>query len=181
MGKRCELCTRDWRLCPLAELGGWGGRAETNMDDTGPPWWRLDTATAFCLHRILGQDYWKRASESKKSVGSFPSPAGDCVSSGQCGPVSGAWWAQTPKDAWRWTATGDQLSHLHLWYFWVGKEVSDATLNWASRGGQGDFSLGALEETGLEAEIYYYVQRPWWKQHCEQIFVLVLFSVLQPM
>ena len=113
--------------------------------------------------------FWERTldvectgKQKRQLVLSPPRDGRVCINSDQCRPVSGGLGTQTPKDAWSWTETGDQLNHLRSWYLWMGDKVPGATLNWAGRGWQGDFSLGVLEGTGFEAETCCYFQRPWW-------------------
>lgn len=158
-----DLCmTGDF--APLLNMVAKRG-AKADMADTGPHWlkdWTLLLALAF-------MGFWERAFENEctgKQKGSwfFPLPLVGGMSTvtsrptkgGQHGPVSGGLKAQTLKDVWSWAATGDQLSHQYLWYFWMGKEVPGATLNWTGRRWQGDFSLGVLEELNFEAETSHY-------------------------
>ena len=165
----CTGVTGDF--APLLNTAA-GRGAKADMIDNSPHWlegWTLPLAFGM-MHGILGQDFWSRACQRQ-----FLSPppvvvGGGCMSTvtsssairSQCGPVSKCLVAQTPKDSWSWTVTGDQPSHLCLWYFWVGKEVPGTTLKWAGRGWQGGFSLGVLEGMGFETETYHCFQRPCW-------------------
>ena len=167
-GSSCACVTGDFS----SMLNMTAGRGEkANMTDTGPhclKGWTLPLA--FGTHGILEEDFWNRVpQEAKSQLVLSPLPSGGHVDSRceACQQCPGQACEQRPptqtlKDGWTWTASGDQLSHLHLWYFGVGKEVPGATWNWADRGKQDDFSLGILEETGFAAEAFHYFQRPWW-------------------
>ena len=58
--------------------------AKATVADTGPPWLEAWTfPLAFGARGILGEDFRKSVTESKRAVGSFPSPGGGLVNGHQ--------------------------------------------------------------------------------------------------
>ena len=157
MGRGIELHMCDWKLDPLAKHGS----QKRSKGTYGQHWpslvGRLDTPTGFWRTWDSGGDVWNRACWKAKrplvptpTVGGMSTVTCHPASSGLCGPVSGSLGAQLWKDAWSRTVTGDQLSHLCSWYFWVGKERGswlNFELSWQRVPGW--FFFGCLRGDGL--------------------------------